>query len=93
MEPFAPRSADSTDDADAMGDEAIWKDGAVVGWVTSGGYCHFHDCSYATGYVSQTALEKRDENTLWEIEILGTRYKASLLSEPLYDPHGLKMKQ
>lgn len=81
------------DDADAMGDEAIWKDGAVVGWVTSGGYCHFHDCSYATGYVSQTALEKREMNTLWEIEILGTRYKASLLSEPLYDPHGLKMKQ
>ena len=25
-------------DADAIGDEAVWRDGAVVGWITSGGY-------------------------------------------------------
>jgi dimethylglycine dehydrogenase len=27
-------------DADAIGDEPIWHDGRVVGWVTSGGYGH-----------------------------------------------------
>ena len=28
------------DDADVIGDEPIWFDGAVRGWVTSGGYAH-----------------------------------------------------
>ena len=27
-------------DADAIGDEPVWHDGKVVGWVTSGGYGH-----------------------------------------------------
>ena len=81
------------EDADAIGDEAVWKDGAVVGWVTSGGYCHFSECSYATGYVAQSALAELSAATQWDIEILGTRYKARLLDTPLYDPQGLKMKQ
>src|SRR5690606_28139025 len=28
------------EDADVIGDEAIWHGGAVVGWITSGGYAH-----------------------------------------------------
>ena len=31
---------DPDDPADVIGDEPIWHDGAVVGWVTSGGYGH-----------------------------------------------------
>ncbi len=27
-------------DADAIGDEPVWHDGKVVGWITSGGYAH-----------------------------------------------------
>ena len=80
------------DDADALGDEAIWQDEHVVGWVTSGGYCHFSDCSYATGYVTHACLDQVTTQTQWNIEILGTRYKARLINEPLYDPQGLKMK-
>ena len=83
----------SATDADALGDEAIWKDGAVVGWVTSGGYCHFSACSYATGYVEQKHLEHIGPQTQWEIEILGERYAATRLDAPLYDPHGLRMRQ
>ena len=36
---------------DAIGDEPIWHDGAVKGWVTSGGYAHGSQASVAMGYV------------------------------------------
>ncbi len=38
-------------DADVIGDEPIWLDGGVVGWVTSGGYAHNSRVSMALGYV------------------------------------------
>jgi glycine cleavage system aminomethyltransferase T len=38
-------------DADAIGDEPIWHDGKVVGWVTSGAYGHRVGASLALGYV------------------------------------------
>ncbi|MEQ1611715.1 MAG: FAD-dependent oxidoreductase, partial [Hyphomicrobiaceae bacterium] len=44
-------------DADAIGDEAVWKDGKVVGWITSGGYCHHAGCSIAIGYVPAETLD------------------------------------
>lgn len=77
-------------DADATGDEAIWKDGLVVGWVTSGGYCHHVDCSYATGYVASDALAESTD-ARWQIEILGEMRDARLQSQPLLDPEGLRM--
>ncbi len=77
-------------DADAIGDEAVWRDGAVVGWITSGGYCHHVDCSYATGYVSSASLAGA-ENARWEIEILGTMRAAMLQIDPLLDPQGSRM--
>ncbi len=36
-------------DADAIGDEPIWHDGQVVGWVTSGGYGHSVGKSHRAG--------------------------------------------
>ena len=77
------------DDADAIGDEAVWKDGAVVGWITSGGYCHHVECSYATGYVDSASIATGAGN--WEIEILGERRRARLQAEPLFDPKGVRM--
>src|ERR1051325_4989206 len=32
-------------DADVLGDEPIWHNGEVVGWITSGGYGHYVDRS------------------------------------------------
>ena len=56
-------------DADVLGDEPIWRDGKVVGWVTSGGYAHHVDRSLAQGYVpKELAVERRSG---FEIEILG----------------------
>jgi dimethylglycine dehydrogenase len=78
--------------ADAIGDEAIWRDGKVVGWVTSGGYCHVAGRSYATGYVRAGALAEGGGDAIWEIEILGDRRRARLQPEPLLDPAGARMR-
>ena len=44
-------------DADAFGDEPIWHDGEVIGWVTSGGYGHSVERSLALGYVPKAYAE------------------------------------
>ena len=76
-------------DADAVGDEPVWHDGEVVGWVTSGGYAHTVGCSVALGYVPS---ELADPRRRLEIEILGSRRKAAVQPAPLFDPHGLRMR-
>jgi len=76
-------------DTDVMGDEPIWVDGKVVGWVTSGGYGHFVDLSLAQGYIP-TALVKPDLQL--EIEILGERRPARLQMEPPFDPEAKRMR-
>jgi dimethylglycine dehydrogenase len=77
------------DDADVLGDEPIWHDGKVVGWVTSGGYAHYVDCSLAQGYVPR---ELAGNGSAFEIEILGERRAARLQPEPLFDPTGERMR-
>ena len=47
-------------DADAIGDEPVWQDGKVVGWVTSGGYGHCVGASIALGYVPDRVGDFRD---------------------------------
>ena len=75
-----------TEDADAVGDEPIWVNGEVVGWVTSGGYAHWSQASCALGYVPVDAAGT------FEIEILGKKRLATPLDEPLFDPSGSKMR-
>jgi dimethylglycine dehydrogenase len=55
-------------DADAIGDEPIWHEGKVVGWVTSGAYGHSVQRSLALGYVP-AALANATGG--FEIEIIG----------------------
>ena len=78
-------------DADALGDEPIWYGGEVVGWVTSGGYGHRVDRSLAQGYVP-AALAGETGERAFEIEILGERRAATILSEPPFDPEGSRMR-
>lgn len=66
-------------------------DWRVVGWVTSGGYGHFVEKSLAQAYVP-AALATREEQGLFEIEILGIRRPARINIEPLFDPTGSKMR-
>jgi dimethylglycine dehydrogenase len=76
-------------DADVMGDEPIWIDGKVVGWVTSGGFGHFVGQSLAQGYIP-TGLVRPDLKL--EVEILGERRPARLQMSPPFDPDALRMR-
>jgi len=76
-------------DADASGDEPIWHDGKVVGWVTSGGYGHIAGTSLALGYVPK-ALADADRG--FEIEIIGERLPARRLKAAAIDPSGARMR-
>jgi dimethylglycine dehydrogenase len=76
-------------DADVIGDEPIWRDGTVVGWVTSGGYAHASASSVALGYVAANAF---DPAAPYKIEIIGERRPARMLTEPLFDPKGERMR-
>ena len=81
---------DPDEPADVIGDEPVWHDGTVVGWVTSGGYAHYSAASLAMGYVP-TALA-REGTTGFEIEIIGKRRPAHLQLEPILDPSGSRMR-
>ena len=50
---------DPDEPADVIGDEPIWHDGAVVGWVTSGAYGHHVKESIALGYVPTALADAR----------------------------------
>jgi len=78
-------------DADVLGDEPIWHNGQVVGWVTSGGYGHCVDLSLAQGYVPKELAHDLASGA-FEIEILGERRPASILVDPPFDPKGLRMR-
>ena len=80
--------------ADVIGDEPIWHDGAVVGWVTSGGYGHSVGASLALGYVpAELATPDGPGASGYEVEIVGRRRPARLQPEPMHDPQGLRMRQ
>jgi dimethylglycine dehydrogenase len=67
------------------------EDWQVVGWITSGGYGHSVKASLGQGYIP-TELSQRDEEGLFEIEILGVRRAARIAIEPLFDPEGVCMR-
>jgi dimethylglycine dehydrogenase len=75
--------------SDVIGDEPIWHDGRVSGWVTSGGYAHAAGVSVAMGYVER---ELADSDGPWQVEILGERRGATLLRAPLFDPAGERLR-
>lgn len=76
-------------DADVVADEPIWKDGEVVGYVTSGGYAHFSEKSVAFGFLPVHMIT--DGNS-FDIEILGDMRPATIFSEPLFDPQAERMR-
>jgi len=85
---------DPDDPADVIGDEPVWHDGKVVGWITSGGYLHHVKQSLALGYVpTELASPDGPGGSGFEIEIIGRRRPARLQPEPLFDPQGLRMRQ
>jgi dimethylglycine dehydrogenase len=76
--------------ADVIGDEPVFHDGKVVGWITSGGYAHYSGVSLALGYIP---AELANEGTKgFEIEIIGKMRPATLQLEPVLDPSGSRMR-
>ena len=65
------------------------KDGAAVGYVTSGAFGHCVGESLAAGYVP-AALAR--DGARFEIDILGEMRTATVRLEPLYDPRGLRLR-
>lgn len=76
-------------DADVVAWEPIWLDGAVVGWCTSGGYSHYAGKSVAIGFLPEGSAR---EGLPVEIEILGERRPAKVITTPLFDADGARMR-
>jgi dimethylglycine dehydrogenase len=79
----------ATDDIDVCNDEAVMAGGEAIGYVSSGGYAHHVGKSVALGYVPKNVAVAGGRV---EVEIMGRRYPAEILAEPLYDPDGGKMR-
>jgi dimethylglycine dehydrogenase len=73
-------------DVDPMGNEPILMNGEVVGRLTSGGFGFHVKHPIGLGYV------RRDVADQVEIEILGERRRARILTEPPYDPEGRRLR-
>lgn len=76
-------------DADVIGDEPIYLDGQVVGWVTSGGYAHNSESSMALGYVPK---EHASSDGPWQIELLGQMLPARIQHAPIWDANAERMR-
>ncbi|MFD2739395.1 FAD-dependent oxidoreductase [Sulfitobacter aestuarii] len=76
-------------DADVHGYEPIWLGDAVVGFCTSGGFSHFAGTSVALGFLPVASIADGIEV---QIEILGERRSARMITTPLFDPDGARMR-
>jgi len=74
---------------DCFGGEAVFRNGELAGYVTSGGYGHRVGASLALGYVRSEHWRPDDD---FAIEILGERCPARLQPRPVYDPDGARMR-
>ncbi|KZY47746.1 glycine cleavage system protein T [Roseovarius sp. HI0049] len=72
-------------DADPHAYEPVWIDGTVQGFCTSGGYSHHAEKSVALALIPR---DKVAEGLEAEIEILGEKRPARLITRPLFDPEG-----
>ena len=75
-------------------EEIIYRNGEIVGYVSSGAYSFNFGCSVALGYVKSNKGINKDfvETGDWEIESSGVCYKAEASLKPFYDPNGDKIK-
>lgn len=76
-------------DADASGYEPVWKDGCLVGFVTSGGYGHTVEKSLALAMVDRDAAA---EGTALSVHIVGQERAARVIAPSSYDPAGAAMR-
>ncbi len=73
--------------------EAIIRDGQMVGYLTSGNYGHFLGAAVGLGYVPCAGESAADVlASTYEIEIAGKRHTAMASLKPMYDPKAERVK-
>lgn len=74
--------------------EPIWRDGQLVGHLTSGNYGHTLGGSVGLGYVHHPDGVNKSyvDAGQWEIEVAGERIPATASLRALYDPSGARMR-
>lgn len=74
--------------------EPVWRDGEIVGHITSGAYGHTLGSAVGLGYVNGSDVS--DSQALlastYEVEVAGHRVAATPSLKPLYDPDNLKIR-
>jgi 4-methylaminobutanoate oxidase (formaldehyde-forming) len=75
-------------------DEPVWRDGALVGRITSGAYGHTIGRAIGLGYVEHAdgVSDRFVETGRWEIEIACERTPARAQLTPPYDPKSLRVR-
>lgn len=76
-------------DADATGYEPICVGSELVGFVTSGGFGHCANTSLAMGYVDTSIPDDESELT---VTLLGEARSCRILTAPIVDPKGHRMR-
>jgi dimethylglycine dehydrogenase len=76
-------------DADPLGNEPLFANGALIGRATAGYYGHVLGKSLALAYVK---AQHADVGAAMEIEILGERRKATVLVESPFDPENQRLR-
>ena len=77
------------DDADALGNNALLKDGEIIGRATGGGFGFRVDQSLALGMLRP---DLADTGTELEIEILGKNYPATVIPDSPFDPRNERLR-
>jgi glycine cleavage system T protein len=84
------------DDAEPLlyHDEPIWRDGALVGRITSGAYGHTVGRAVGLGWIEcpDGVTEAFVESGRWEVEIACERVPARAQLSPPYDPKSLRVR-
>ena len=77
-----------------LGDEPIYRDGTLVGRITSGAYGHTVGRSVGMGYVAHPAGVDAAflRSARWELEIATERFGARAQLEPPYDPASARVR-
>jgi 4-methylaminobutanoate oxidase (formaldehyde-forming) len=77
-----------------LGDEPIWRDGVLIGRITSAAYGHTLGRSVGMGYVTHAAGV--DDAFLrsgrWELELATERFAATASLQPPYDPTSVRVR-
>ena len=86
---FVTLEVHNVKDADALGNNPIYLDGKVIGRATSGGYGHRIKKSLVLAMINPSLIKT---GLKVKIDILGTKYDASIINDSPYDPSNEKLR-